>query len=98
MKEKSEKEYQVLLTELTTVLSERTEAAVASRIALRDTVCHYVEAEMSRGTLLVVIIATVKQILDDAEPDSSNVPVELAEQLVEWCRQFHGTRVARQLS
>lgn len=79
------------------MLAERTEAVVADRIALRDSVCHYVEAEQSRGTLLVGIIATVRQILDEAEPDSASVPVELAEQLVEWCRQCHGKRLAREL-
>lgn len=97
MKETSEIEYQALVSELTSVLAQRTEAAVTSRIALRDAVCHYVEAEQSRGTLLTTIIATVRRILNDAEPDSANVPVELAGQLVDWCRQFHGKRFGRQL-
>jgi hypothetical protein len=95
--DQSEKEYQNLLGELNIVLSERTEAAVADRIALRDAVCHYVEAEQSRGTPLSIIIGTVKEILRKAEPISANVPDELAEQLVEWCRQFHGTHAARNL-
>lgn len=97
MTTQSEKEYAVLLGELNTVLSERTEAAVSDRIALRDAVCRYVEAEQSRGTSLSVIIAAVKEILTQAEPDANNVPYELAEQLVEWCRQFHGKRVAREI-
>jgi hypothetical protein len=88
---------QNLLGELSTVLSDRTETAVADRIALRDAVCHYVEAERSRGTPLAVLIGTVNEILRQAEPDSYNVPDELAEQLVEWCRQFHGKRAARLL-
>jgi hypothetical protein len=95
--EESGEEYDVLLGELNTVLSERTEAAVSDRIALRDAVCRYVDAEQSRGTPLVMIIATVKGILREAEPDAANVPDELAQQLVEWCRQFHGKRLARQL-
>jgi hypothetical protein len=95
--EKSENEKMVLLGELNTVLSERTEAAVADRITLRDSVCRYVEAEQTRGTPLSTIILTVKDILREAEPDVANVPDELAEQLIEWCRQFHGRRVARQL-
>jgi hypothetical protein len=95
--EKSDKEYKILLGELNTVLSDRTEAAVSDRIALRDAVCRYVDAERSRGTLLGAIVATVKRILHEAEPDAANVPEELAEQLVEWCRQFHGKRLAAQI-
>ena len=94
MTEESDREYQHLLGELNTVLTDRTEAAVADRIALRDAVCHYVEAEQSRQTPLALIIATVKEILREAEPDPDNVPDELAEQLVAWCRQFHGKRAA----
>ncbi len=97
MTDQSEREYQDLLGELNAVLSDRTESAVADRIALRDAVCHYVEAEQSRGTPLAHIITTVKEILREAEPDSANVPDELAEQLVEWCRHFHGKRAARDL-
>ena len=97
MTDSSGKEYDVLVGELTSVLSERTEAAVADRIALRDAVCRYVDAEQSRGTPLAVIIATVKGILTEAEADSANVPEELAEQLVEWCRQFHGKGNAKDL-
>ena len=93
----SDNEKKVLLSELTTVLSDKTEAAIADRIALRDAVCHYVEAEHSRGTALAMIIATVKGILKEAEPDAANVPDELAEQLVEWCRQFHGKKIARMI-
>ncbi len=93
----SEDEKQVLLSEIATVLSDKTEAAIADRITLRDAVCHYVEAEHSRGTPLATIIATVKGILREAEPDDANVPEELAEQLVEWCRQFHGRKLARAL-
>jgi hypothetical protein len=95
--EKSDEEYQHLLGELNFVLADRTEAAVADRITLRDAVCHYVEAEQSRGTPLLTIIGTVKEILREAEPDSDNIPDELAEQLVEWCRQFHGRRAAKDL-
>lgn len=94
---KSDNEKKVLLSELTTVLAEKTEAAIADRIALRDAVCHYVEAEQSRGTPLAAIIATVKGMLREAEPDPENVPDQLAEQLVAWCRQFHEKRLAREL-
>lgn len=97
MTEQAEKEYRVLLGELNIVLSDRTEAAVSDRIALRDAVCLYVDAEQLRGTSLATIIFTMKGILRKAEPDSANVPDELAEQLVEWCRQFHGKRAAKDL-
>jgi hypothetical protein len=90
----SDEEYKVLLGELNTVVSERTEAAVSDRIALRDAVCRYVDAEQSRGTLLSTIISTVKEILRKAEPDAENLHEELAAQLIEWCRQFHGKRLA----
>ncbi len=97
MTDKSDNEKLVLLSELNTVLSDKTEAAIEDRITLRDAVCHYVEAERSRGTPLAAIIATVKGILEEAEPDPANVPEKLAEQLVEWCRQFHGKRLAAQI-
>lgn len=94
MADQADKDYNVLLGKLNMVLSDRTEAAVSDRIALRDAVCRYVDAEQSRGTLLAAIVATVKGILREAAPEAANVPEELAEQLVEWCRQFHGTRLA----
>lgn len=97
MTEKSDNEKKVLLGELNMVLAERTEAAVADRIALRDAVCNYVEAEQARGTSLYAIILTVKEILKEAEPEAANVPDQLAEQLVEWCRHFHGKHVAGQI-
>ena len=97
MTEESDNEKEVLFGELTTVLSDKTEAAIADRITLRDAVCHYVEAEQSRGTPLAAIISTVKGILKEAEPDPANVPEQLAEQLVHWCRQFHGKSLAREL-
>ncbi|HUQ48391.1 MAG TPA: hypothetical protein VM053_09135 [Gemmatimonadaceae bacterium] len=96
MTKKSDNEKGVLLSELNTVVSERTEAAVADRIALRDAVCRYVESEQMRGTSLPAIILAVKEILREAERDPADIPDELAEQLVEWCRQFEGRHLARQ--
>lgn len=97
MTEETDNEYAVLLGELNTVLAERTDAAVTDRIALRDAVCRYVDEEQSRGTSLSAIILTVRGILREAEPDSANVPDELADQLVEWCRQFGARRLAREM-
>ena len=97
MTEKSNEEYKVLVGELNAVLSEKTEAAVSDRIKLRDAVCRYVEAEQSRGTPLHAIIATVKGILGKAEPGAGSGSEKLAEQLVEWCTQFHAKRLAKDM-
>ena len=94
MKDKSHAEYQVLLTELEETLSDRTETAIAARIELRDAVCRYVDAEQTRGTTLAIIISCVREILAKAEARAGNTSTELAQQLVDWCRQFHGKFIA----
>jgi hypothetical protein len=83
------KEHRALLTQLSTVLSERTKTAIASRIVLRDAVCIYVAAEEANGISLSSIIQTVKDILRNAEEGTASASDELAQQLVAWCVEFH---------
>jgi hypothetical protein len=83
------KEHLALLTELSTALSEKTRMAIASRIALRDAVCAYVAAETTNGVSLENLIQTVKKILRRAEKGAANTSDELAQQLVDWCVEFH---------
>lgn len=90
MSEKTGKEHQTLLNQLSTVLSERTKTAIASRIALRDAVCAYVAAETASGITLESLIQTVKRILRNAEKGATAASDELAQQLVDWCVEFHG--------
>lgn len=94
MKDKSKAASGILRSELQEVLTHRTETAIAARIDLRDAVCRYVDAEQSRGTSLAIIIGTVKSILAEAEEESVHATDELAQQLVDWCRQFHGKHLA----
>lgn len=94
MKDKSKTEYEVLRVELQEALTAKTEVAIAARKELRDAVCRYVDAEQSRGTSLALIITTVKNILTKAERNSGHATDELAQQLIDWCRQFHGKRIA----
>ncbi|MEP6506997.1 MAG: hypothetical protein ABJC63_02140 [Gemmatimonadales bacterium] len=94
MEGKTKVEYDVLLAELRDTLTSRTEAAIASRIELRDAVCRYVDAEQTRGTTLGSIITSVKEILEKAEEGATGATTELAQQLIDWCKQFHSKRVA----
>jgi len=89
--DKTGKEHRALLTQLSTVLSDRTKAAIHSRIVLRDAVCAYVAAENANGMPLVTVIQTVKEILRNAEQDASTASDELAQQLIDWCIEFHRT-------
>jgi hypothetical protein len=82
-------EYRKLLAELTAVIAEKTHQASADSIALRDAVCAYVAAEHSRGTPLASVVETVKQILRKAEKETAQAPANLAQQLVDWCHEFH---------
>lgn len=82
-------EYGTLLAELSAVITHRTYEASADSIALRDAVCAYVAVEHSRGTPLESVIETVRQILRKAERGTAQAPAELAQQLVDWCREFH---------
>ena len=82
-------EYGKLLAELSAVIAERTHQAFADSIALRDAVCAYVAVENSRGTPLANVVEIVKQMLRKAENESAPAPAELAQQLVDWCHEFH---------
>ena len=81
-------EYGKLLAELSAVIAERTYQASADSIALRDAVCAYVAVENSRGTPLADVVEIVKQMLRKAEKGAP-APAELAQQLVDWCHEFH---------
>lgn len=94
MKDKSNSEFEALRVELQEVLTAKTEMAIVARKELRDAVCRYVDAEQSRGTSLTLIILTVKDILAKAERESTHGTDELAQQLIDWCEQFHGKRIA----
>jgi len=94
MQDKTNSEYQVLLTEMHEVVSSKAESAIAARIELRDAVCRYVDAEQTRGTMLAVIIRSVEEILAKAEDGTEHASKDLARQLIEWCRQFHGKHIA----
>ena len=80
-----------LFSELTSFLSDAAEAAIAARVKLRDAVCAFVTAEEARGMSLKTVLQTVKDILRAAEKDATGSPDELAVQLVNWCRELHGS-------
>jgi len=90
MTSRNAKEHDTLLAQLKSVLSERTEAAIAARVVLRDAVCAYVAVEHARGVPLTTVIQTVKDILRSAENGSVKASGELAVQLIDWCVEFHG--------
>jgi hypothetical protein len=88
--------YQSLSAEIRKVLSDRTNAAISGRIGLRDAVCAYVIAERARGKMLRSILRTVKEMLrraEEAAATATDATVhrdnELAQQLVDWCTEFH---------
>jgi hypothetical protein len=83
------KAHRALLDQLSSVLSEKTQSAITNRIALRDAVCEYVASEKLNGTPLVNVIEAVKTILRNAEKVASTATDELAQQLVDWCVEFH---------
>lgn len=89
MTETSGVAYRKLLAELSNVLSARTHTAARDSIALRDAVCAYVANEHLRGTPLQSVIATVKEILRKAEDGATRATDELAQQLIDWCMEFH---------
>jgi len=82
-------EYGKLLAELSAAIADRTYEASADSIALRDAVCAYVAVEDARGTELKSVVEIVKQILRKAEKETAQAPPELAQQLVDWCHEFH---------
>lgn len=82
-------EYGKLLAALSAAIADRTYEASADSIALRDAVCAYVAVEHSRGTPLASVVETVRQILRKAEMETAQAPAQLAQQLVDWCHEFH---------
>ncbi len=98
MTNKPKEEYRTLSTEIGKALSDRTNAATSDRITLRDAVCAYVAAERATGTTLDSVIQRVKDILRKAEEEAASATDAterrddgLAQQLVDWCTEFHGT-------
>lgn len=89
MTDESVKEHRELLDHLTAALTERTQKAIADRIALRNAVCAYVAVEQGRGTSLADLILEVSAILQKAEAEADASSDELARQLVAWCIQFN---------
>ena len=82
-------EYGKLLAELSAAIADRTHEASADSIALRDAVCAYVAVEEARGTALENVVEIVNQILRKAEKETAQAPPELAQQLIDWCHEFH---------
>ena len=91
---RNDKEYDALLEQLTAVITEKTDAAIAARIVLRDAVCALVAVEQARGMPLSTVIATVKEILAKVQSGLGKASDELAQQLIDWCVEFHQSRIA----
>jgi len=89
MSEKIQRAHRKLLAELSNVLSARTHEAAADSVSLRDAVCAYVAVEHSRGTPLASVVAAVKDILRKAEAQAAQASDALAQQLIDWCHEFH---------
>jgi hypothetical protein len=89
MSETPREAHQKLMAELVNVLADRANTAASDRIELRDAVCDYVALEHARGTPMADVIETVKQILLSAEKQAARASAELAQQLVDWCLEFH---------
>jgi hypothetical protein len=82
-------EHDALLKELTTVITGKTEAAIAARLGLRDAVCAFVAVEQARGMPLEGVITSVKGILAKVQGGVAKATDELAQQLIDWCIEFH---------
>lgn len=89
MSDKTGKEHRALLAQLSAALAEKTKMATSSRIALRDAVCGFVAAQTANGISLESLVKTVKEILRSAEKGAASASDELAQQLVDWCVEFH---------
>ena len=87
-----DKDYDALLERLASVMAEKTDAAIAARIVLRDAVCDFVAVERQRGIPLSEVIAAVKRILARVQSHVDNATEELARRLVDWCLEFHPSR------
>ena len=92
MTDERAKEHEQLLERLTAALTERTEKAIADRIALRNAVCAYVAVEQGRGKPLEELLVEVSAILRKAEAEADASSDELARQLLAWCIQFNQSR------
>ena len=87
-----DKDYDALLERLAGVMTEKTDAAIAARIVLRDAVCEFVAVERDRGIPLSAVIATVTRILSRVQAHVNEAADELARRLVDWCLEFHPSR------
>ena len=90
----NDKEYDALLKHITSVVEDTTDTAVAARIELRDAVCAFVVVEQSRGMPLANVITAVKDILAKVQSGVGKATDELAQQLIDWCVEFHQSRMA----
>jgi hypothetical protein len=88
-KDGNDKERDALLEQLSSVIAEKTEAAITARIALRDAVCAFVAVEQRRGMPLSAVITAVKDILAKVQSGVGKATDELAQQLIDWCVEFH---------
>lgn len=95
---KTEEEYRKLLANINSVITDQTQTVTGDRIALRDAVCAYIEAEQARGTPHARVIQILEEILRNAEQREArtsdagaNLSGELASQLVAWCVESQGT-------
>lgn len=93
MTDRKTKEHSALLAQLTSAIADKTGAAIRSRISLRDAVCAYVAVEQARGMPLAGVTDTVKAILRTAEEGIAAATDELAQQLIDWCVEFHPATV-----
>ncbi len=95
---KTEEEYRKLLANINNVITNQAQTVTGDRIALRDAVCAYLEAEQARGTPRARVIQILEEILRNAEQRAertsnagANLSGELANQLVAWCVESQGT-------
>ncbi len=95
---KTEEEYRRLLANINNVITDQAQTVTGDRIALRDAVCAYLEAEQARGTPRARVIQILEEILRNAEQREArtsdagaNPSGELAGQLVAWCVESRGT-------
>lgn len=89
MTDKRTKEHNALLAQLSSAIAEKADTAILSRISLRDAVCAYVAIEQARGMPLAGVTEMVKAILRKAEEGIAAATDELAQQLIDWCIEFH---------
>lgn len=78
---------QALAAELEKLLT-KADTAISDRIALRDAICAYFNAERAIGTSLATILNSVTEILESAEKrvfGGQDGQDELAQQMIAWC-------------